>query len=506
MGAFVDYLLEHGAAEDTALVDAGRARTFGEVRQGVTHLSGHLAARGVPAGSRVAVLGPSSFFWVVAYLAGLSSHVVVPLSDTFDAPRVRAQLERLGATAVFLDRRVEQRYAAAIPDGLVVITDADLEGEDASEAVPVDSRASDLDDDALLLFTSGTTAAAKVVRLTHRNLIANTTSIVEYLGLRRDDRMLVVLPFFYCFGLSLLHTHLRVGGSVSLCPSFVFPEVVLDQMEREHCTGFAGVPSTYQLLLRASSLGSRELPALRHLQQAGGKLPPALVEELVAAQPGARLFVMYGQTEATSRLSYLDPELVLVRPGSIGRGIPGVRLEVLDADGRPVAPGQTGEIHAHGDNVSPGYLDDPVGTADKFPGGSLRTGDLATVDDDGFIYIVDRADDFIKSWGHRISSQEVEACVLRMPELVSAAAVGVPDPRAGEAVTLVVTVRPGVSVTEDDVLRCARRGLPRHMVPARVVIIDALPLNGNGKVDKRAVRRMLTPVDVPEPATHGVTE
>src|SRR5262249_23699857 len=150
-----------------------------------------------------------------------------------------------------------------------------------------------------------------------------------------------------------------VGGSIVLCNQFVFPEVALDLMERERCTGLAGVPSSFQLLLRASSFRSRELPSLRLIQQAGGRLAPVLVEELLAAQPGAELFVMYGQTEATARLSYVPPDRLLDKLGSIGKGIPGVELRVLDDEGRPVPVGQTGEIVAFGANISPGYFGDP---------------------------------------------------------------------------------------------------------------------------------------------------
>lgn len=501
-----DYLLECGRGQDVAVVDAGRTHTFDELRRAVDRLARELVAKGVPAGSRIGILGPSSFFWVAAYLAALRGHVAVPLSDRSDVDGVRAQVERVACRAVLLDRRYARRYSAAIGADVPIVTEACLEPGGASfdeHAPPPPEHADDPREDAVLLFTSGTTAAAKVVRLTHRNLIANTASIIDYLALGRADRMLVVLPLFYCYGLSLLHTHLRVGGSVSLCPSFVFPEVVLDQMEREGCTGFAGVPSTYQLLLRASSFGSRELPDLRLLQQAGGKLSPTMVRELVAARPRSQLFIMYGQTEATSRLSYLDPALVLTKPGSVGRGIPGVRLAVLDDEGRDVAPGQTGEIYARGDNVSPGYLDDPEGSAGKFPDGALRTGDLATVDDEGFIYVLDRADDFIKSWGHRISSQEVEACVLELPDLVSAAAVGVPDPISGEAVSVVVTTRPGSRITVEEILTFARSRLPRHMGPEHVSIVDVLPLNANGKVDKRRVRGLVTPSQ--HPAIHEPT-
>jgi acyl-CoA synthetase (AMP-forming)/AMP-acid ligase II len=309
--------------------------------------------------------------------------------------------------------------------------------------------------------------------------------------------VLVILPFHYCYGASLLHTHLRVGGRVVLCNSFVFPETAVDLLVAEECTVFAGVPSSFQLLLRAASFATRATPSLRLIQQAGGTLPPVLVEELLACKPDARLFIMYGQTEATARLSILPPDALPAKIGSIGRGIPGVELSVLDDEGSPVGPGQRGEIYARGENISPGYFGDPEGSAAKFTPRGLRTGDLAVLDEDGFLFVVDRRDDFIKSWGYRISSQEIEACAVQMRDLVSAAAIGVPDDDAGEAVTLVVTARPGADVGEDDVLAHCREHLSKYMVPRSVVVVDGLPLNASGKVDKRRLRDLVTPAGVP---------
>ena len=492
-----EYLLG-GAADAAAVIEAGRTVTHGRLRADVGRLLARLDALGVAPGARVGILADNSAFWVAAYLAALHRYVAVPLSSKQPVEEVARLVDWVDCAAVLVSRRYERSHADALGDRPLITeavlaephADADADADPAWPAGVLDPDA-----DAALMFTSGTTARPKAVRVTHRNLRANTDSIVEYVGLGSDDRMLVVLPLFYCYGASLLHTHLRVGGSVVLCNTFTFPETALEMIERERCTGLAGVPSTYQLLLRASSFRNRPLESLRHLQQAGGKLPPVLIEELIAAQPRARVFVMYGQTEATARLSYLPPELLATKLGSIGRGIPGVRLEVLDEHGAPVAPGVTGEIVATGDNISPGYLDDPEATAEKFAGGSLHTGDLAVVDDEGFIFIVDRRADFIKTWGHRVSSQEVEGAALRLTDLVAAAAVGVPDAEAGEAIVLVAVRRPGAPVTEDDIAAHLRATLARHMVPRSIVFVDALPLNDNGKIAKSQIRAMVSAAD-----------
>jgi long-chain acyl-CoA synthetase len=484
-----DYLLANAAPDSVAVVEAGERHTYAHLCSAAGRLAAELAVLDLPPGSRVGVLGPNSFFWMAAYLAVMKlNHVAVPLSDKLTPDDVRRNAGIAGCAAVFVDQRVLRRFSAAFGDSLAVLTDEAL--RPGREPYWPDTGPVDPDADVVFMFTSGTTAQPKAVRLTHGNIQANTDSIITYLGLRGDDRVLVILPFFYCYGASLLHTHLRRGGRVVLCDSFVFPETALDLLDREGCTVLAGVPSSFQLLLRASTFGKRALPSLRLIQQAGGKLPPVLIEELLAAKPAAKLFVMYGQTEATARLSYLPPDKLRDKPGSVGNGIPGVELQVLNESGKPVRPGERGEIYATGANISPGYFGDPEGSVTKFTPYGLRTGDLAVTDDDGDIFIVDRRDDFIKSWGHRVSSQEVEAAALRMEQLVSAAVIGVPDDKAGEAVMLFVAARPGTEVTPDEVLAVCRQHLPKHMAPSSVLVLDALPLNANGKIAKPRLREM----------------
>lgn len=509
--SFPDFLLAAGLDRDPALIEATGTTSHRELREAVRRVEVALAELGLPEGARVGVLASNSAFWVACYLAAMTRWVVVPISEKLTPAQARAQLEFAGCRALCVDRRHRASHAAALGS-------LPLLGEDAlSGSRPAPGNAQgvtvwesggpgpdaglDPGRDAGLVFTSGTTARPKAVRLTHRNLIANTEAIVSYLQLGRGDRMLVVLPFHYCFGASLLHTHLRVGGSLALCNTFAFPQTAVALIDSQHCTGLAGVPSSFQLLLRASNYASAELPSLRLVQQAGGKLPSPQLLELAAAQPRAKLFVMYGQTEATARLSFLPPERLVDKLGSIGRGIPGVVLEVLDEQGRPVRPGAIGEIYASGENVSPGYLDDPAASADKFPGGRLRTGDLARVDEEGFIYVVDRRDDFIKSWGHRVSSQEIESCVLQMPELLAAAAVGVPDDAAGEAIELFVVAAPGHRLDAQAVDSFLRTRLARHMLPRHVHFEDALPMNANGKVTKAPLRARAAELhDPPTPA------
>ncbi|WP_206673527.1 class I adenylate-forming enzyme family protein [Pseudactinotalea terrae] len=483
-----EFLLAEGRPDDIAVIDRTGHHSYAELRDQVALLSHDIGEWGLEPGSRIGLLSRNSLFWAAAYLAILGSgHVAVPFATGLTPQDVASKAAFVGCDSFLVDRALTRRFEPALAHARQV-------RDDAVQVSPQDARpwrpaAVDPDADAVLVFTSGTTSAPRAVRVTHRNIQANTDSIISYLDLRRDDRMLVVLPFSYCFGASLLHTHLRVGASVSLSDSLAYPETVIEAIDRDACTGFAGVPSSYQLLLRASSFASRALPSLRHLQQAGGRLPQPQIDQIVAAQPHARLFVMYGQTEATARLSYLPPELLRERQGSIGKGVPGVTLGVLDADGVEVDAGVVGQIVASGASIAKGYWDDPQGTSEKFVAGTLRTGDLGRVDEDGFIYVVDRQDDFIKSWGFRISSHEIEDAVLELSGVAAAAVVGRPDDEAGEAIVAYYTVKDGEVVTAVDVLTHCRSTLARHQVPHEAHEVAELPTNQNGKVVKSTLRQ-----------------
>lgn len=482
-----DLLLGAGRDEDVALIDRSGAHTYATLREATNALAAVVTTWDLPAGSRIGVLSRNSLFWAASYLAILrTGHVAVPFATTLAPQDLLVKAEFVDCDSFFIDPGIGATAARVAAAATRVVDPTVLDGPPSAAEPSVAPVAPD--DDAVLMFTSGTTSAPRAVRVSHRNIAANTDAIVQYLALTPQDRIAVVLPFSYCYGASLLHTHLRVGASLSICDTFTFPETVVELIQRDRCTVLAGVPSTYQLLLRASSFGTTPLPTLRVLQQAGGRLPQPQVDAVADCQPHARLFVMYGATEATSRMSYLPPELRQERRGSIGRGIPGVTLSVVDDDGQEVAAGTVGEVFARGASVTKGYWRDPEGTATRFVDGGLRTGDLGYADPDGFIHIVDRKADFIKSWGIRVSSQEIEDAVIELSGVSAAAAVGRPDEAAGEAIVLFYVAADGVQ--PEDVLAHCRASLARHLVPHEVRRIERLPLNANGKVVKADLKSL----------------
>jgi acyl-coenzyme A synthetase/AMP-(fatty) acid ligase len=233
----------------------------------------------------------------------------------------------------------------------------------------------------------------------------------------------------------------------------------------------------------------KKFPHLRYVQQAGGYLAPSFIRDLKEALQETQIFIMYGQTEATARLSYLPPEFLDTKLGSIGRGIPGVKLRVLNEIGQEVRPGEVGEIVATGANVTRGYWHAPQESAVTFRDGALYTGDLARVDEDGFIYVVDRAKDFLKCRGERVSCRQIEEQLLAFDELVEAAVIGIPDEVFGEAVKAFVVprVRNCSGLTERLAVFCKGRMAPHHL-PKEIIVLPALPKNSAGKVLKTALK------------------
>jgi acyl-coenzyme A synthetase/AMP-(fatty) acid ligase len=286
-----------------------------------------------------------------------------------------------------------------------------------------------------------------------------------------------------------LQTHLFVGGSVFLDTRFMAPDVVLDAIGAEGCTGFAGVPLTFEVLRRQAQPDPLSMPALRYVTQAGGAMDEGTIDWVRAAFAPAKLFVMYGQTEATARLSCLPPERGADKRGSIGIPIPGVRLRVVDESGREMARGETGHLIASGPNVTPGYYAAPAETARILRDGWLWTGDLAICDADGFFTIVGRSKEILRIGGRRVSPAQIESVLSAHPDVAEVAVCGVPDPLLGEAAAAVVVARRGAEVSARTLRQLCTDRLPPPLVPRFVRICESLPRSPSGKVLRGEVAR-----------------
>jgi len=492
----------------TSLLDAAARRrpdapalTWKTARWSYAELAGAAAAtaaflqtRGRLRGDHIALLFRNSPHYVAAYYGVLAAGcVTVPLNPHEHAQVLTRQMEHCQARMLLGD--------PAHPEWTEVSELAHANGVEAIEIPSEDDAGSfkrylrqmggaaaahetiqDVEATATIIYTSGTTGRPKGVMLSHRNLAANTASIVHYLGLLPDDRGIAVLPFQFSYGNSVLHTHLAAGAELLLEDSIAYPHAVLQRMADHGVTGFAGVPSTFALLLSRCELTAYDLSRLRYLTQAGGPMPKANILRLKAQLPNARLFVMYGQTEAAARLSYLPPGRLDDKLGSVGIAIPGVELAVLRPDGTKANPNEVGEIAAQGPNVMKGYLKDPEGTREALSGGWLHTGDLGHFDDDGFLYIDGRAIEMIKVGAFRVSPQEVEEAIAALPGVVEVGVTGIPDELLGQAIKAVLVMKEGATLDVRTVKAHCRQNLAMYKVPKIVEFAGALPYTATGKV------------------------
>ncbi len=462
-------------------------------------------------GFRGAVLTDDPFEYISCYFGILlAGGIVVGLNSQTSVKSLQYYLDDCGAAVLLAHKKYNRYIRAVVPNlkslrGLAVtgpepdltwaekILSADLtallsrqvEGSEGSNRPHRES--SDL---AQIIYTSGTTGHPKGVMLRHSNLVANITSIVGYLHLSEQDRIMAVLPFFYVYGNSVMLTHIAAGGSLVVNQSFLYPNVILQQMVDHEVTGFSGVPSTFALLLNRSSLSQFTFPALRYLTQAGAAMSPALAGQLEKNFPGVDIYIMYGQTEASARLAFLEPSDLHERPGSIGKGIPGVQLSLIDQQGNPVPTGRTGEIVARGGNIMAGYWQQPNESAKVLRKEGLWTGDLARQDEEGFFYIISRKSDIIKSGSHRIGPKEIEDTLAEHPAVHEAAVVGIADAILDERILACIVLKDGCECHEKDLLKHCRKELPAYKVPHKVCFLSELPKTATGKIKKSELKKL----------------
>ncbi len=496
----VHHLLE-GAAERSAdapaLYHLGQWLTYGALDRQANAVASFCVAHGLAPGDRVIILFENSCAYVAAYFGVLKAGgVAVALSSETNAEGLSSLLRHSEARAVIVGRRfaaVLDGAGDACRDLLFCLAEGGRPTEpgryDLESIVArgdcVNPRVSRIDLDLeSIVYTSGSTGEPKGVMLSHLNTISNMRSIVAYLGLQASDRIMVVLPFSYIYGKSLLLTHFLVGGSVVIDNRFMYPNVVIDTMISTGVTGFAGVPSTFSILLARSRIREARIPSLRSVTQAGGAMPAAVQQQVSEVFHPARLYVMYGATEAAPRLTYVDPADLPSKWGSIGKAVPNVEVFVADDEGNRLGPGEVGEIVARGSNIMMGYWKDPDGTAEALRSGVYFTGDLGKADADGFLYVVGRKRDIIKVRGYRVSAKTIEEAIAGVPEVQEVAVTGVPDKVLGESVWAFVVAKPGMVIDEQRVRQYLSTRLRPYEVPKVIECREELPKNESGKVMK----------------------
>jgi len=480
--------------------------TYREVNDMANRIASYIFSRGVDKGDRVALLHENSFFYVASYFAILKIGAVVVGLNTETTPDSLEYLLNNSDAKLIISQKRYNKYLIPILDKCPMLLDVfltdggvsfyssvssitvfDIDNLEIYTNEPTSVRTIDIDL-AEIVYTSGSTGKSKGVMLTHLNLITNMKSICAYLKLTENDRIMVVLPFFYIYGKSLLLTHFMCGGSVVIDNRFVFPNKILETMLKMDVTGFSGVPSTFMILLNRSSLKSTVFKSLRYITEAGGSMAPSIQKEVVDIFSPARLYIMYGATEAAPRLSYLEPDQLVNKWGSIGIPVENVDLLVCDHEGNEVPDGVVGEITARGSNIMKGYWKDPEETGQVLKLGMYFTGDLGRKDEDGFFYVVGRSKDMIKVKGFRVGAKEIEELILEIDEIHETAVVGVDDPILGEAILALVVPKEKGWNDSDLIRQKLQKKLSQIKVPKYIEFRESFPKNKSGKIMKMKIK------------------
>lgn len=483
--------------EKVAVYHGDQSATYIDIEKMANRIAHILKENRLEPGDRVLLAIENSTESIAAYYGVLKAGgVCVEIHDKSAKPEVEYYLQNSGAAFCMLSKSTAARLSG-ISCKTVISHDENFDNPGGRcikwsevESMPSARPSNKLRSEnlAAIVYTSGSTGKPKGVMLSHKNLVANTNSIVSYLGLREDDRAMSILPFYYVYGKTILNTHFMTGGSIVINNRFAFPNSVIDEMNKREVTLFAGVPSTFAILLNRSIFSKTDIPSLRIVTQAGGAMAPAMTKRLLQVLKKAKLFVMYGATEASARISYLPPERLSDKLGSIGIPIPDVDLTVRDDKGNPLQPFEEGNICASGPNIMQGYWNDDDETAKFLKPWGLVTGDLGYIDNEGFFFLTGRKKQMLKIGGERVSPKEIEECIIEAGSIHETAVLGKPDELLGEVpIAFIVPIDPR-SFNQNELTAHIRSRLAAHKHPREWHIIKGLPKNPSGKIDKEAIK------------------
>ena len=492
----LDHLAERGEGRAPALILRGGTLNHEDLRNRVGRLAAWLAGR-TNKGDRVASWAAKGEATCLLPLACARAGVVhVPINPLLKRAQAAHILSDSGSALLIATRsRLATLEDADVPNGCATLAEEEL-ALALADCVPIGPSAQDPDELAAILYTSGSTGKPKGVMLSHANMWLGAVSVAHYLGMAADDVTLAVLPLSFDYGQNQLLSTWYAGGAVAPL-DYLVPRDVVKACAKHGVTTLAAVPPLWVQLTEIE--WPEEAPtAMRRLTNSGGALTETLVRDLRRIFPGARVFPMYGLTEAF-RSTYLDPALVDSHPTSMGKAIPFAEILVVNDKGELAVDGEEGELVHAGPLVSYGYWNDAERTSQRFrpaPGASsyggiaVWSGDRVRREADGLLYFVGRRDAMIKSAGNRISPQEIEDAAIATGLIAEAVAVGVPDPKLGQAVCL--AVRTAGDFDEEALRRALAVALPNFMHPRQIRRYEAMPRNPNGKLDRNAIAQELS--------------
>lgn len=500
----------------TAIIIKEKEFSYAALKESAEKLASHILNQGIQKGDRIAIYMNNSWECIVSiYGATLAGAVFLVINPQTKANKLNFILHDSGAKILISEKLLKNELTQALENTkeiqeviisgdfiqimdnpyFVFVSFESILSTNSKNAIYPNVIPNDL---AALIYTSGSTGFPKGVMMTHQAMVFTSWSLIQYLRLTEEDRILLLLPLAFDYGLYQLLMAITVGGSLLVEQSFIFPATVYKQMELHKPTVFPGVPTIYAMMIAAHKKTSLSFECIKTVTNTAAALPSEFVPDLKKIFPNALIFKMYGLTEC-KRVCYLEPELVDIKPTSVGKAIPGTELFLLSPDGSPVQPGEPGILHIRGPHVMVGYWKREDLTREMLKPGKipremiLCSNDWFKMDEEGFLYFQGRNDDIIKTRGEKVSPVEVENVIYKINGVKEVAVLGMPDEIMGESIVAFVTTYDHNGLSEKEIQKECSGNLEMFMIPQKIIFLNEMPKSPNGKFDKKELKKSLTP-------------
>lgn len=495
--------------DKTAAIFKGESYSYQKLKECSENLAFHLTSEGIRKGDRVAIYLNNSWECTVSiYGITLAGGVFLVINPQTKTNKLNYILNDCGAKIVISEFQLINELSSALV-GLEKIQQVIISGltssgnsfKDFEEIIQTYNTEAQLpriipNDLAALIYTSGSTGFPKGVMMTHQSMVFTSWSLIEYLRLTEEERIMLVLPLAFDYGLYQLIMSITIGGTLIIEQSFNFPPAIFRQIELQKPTVFPGVPSIYAILIAMHKKTGITFDCIKKITNTAAALPAEFINDLQKLFPNALIFKMYGLTEC-KRVCYLEPELIDLKKDSVGKAIPGTEVFLLSPEGIPVAPGEPGTLHVRGPHVMAGYWNNEELSAKMLKPGLipcekiLCAHDLFKMDEDGFLYFLGRNDDIIKTRGEKVSPVEVENTIYKIEGIKEVAVMGIPDVILGESIIAFATTYNQEPFIEKEIQRVCMANLEPFMVPQRIIFVIEMPKSSNGKIDKTELKKLL---------------
>ena len=497
-----------------AAIYEGREYSYADLKENAENLALHLTSIGIKKGERIAIFMNNSWQCIVSiYGISLAGGVFLVVNPQTKANKLQYILEDCSARVIIAEASLTHAFSQALKSS-ADITEIILSGSKQPNTdiefgfvvweQIVEKKESNCNlpniipnDLAALIYTSGSTGFPKGVMMTHQSMVFTTWSLIEYLRLAEEERIMIVLPLAFDYGLYQLLMAITIGGTLIIEHSFNFPPTIFRKIEELRPTVFPGVPSIYAMMIAAFKKTGITFNSVKKITNTAANLPDEFVSDLKNIFPNALIFKMYGLTEC-KRVCYLEPELIDIKPNSVGKPIPGTEVFLLSPEGKPVSPGETGTLYVRGPHVMAGYWNKEELTKEMLKPGLipgeriLCAHDLFKMDEEGYLYFQGRNDDIIKTRGEKVSPVEIENTIHKFNGVKEAAVIGMPDEILGESIVAFISTHDHFQIGEKEIKQDCKSLLEPFMVPQKVIFVSEMPKSSNGKIDKSELKKLLT--------------